>query len=158
MLIILTGVLLASCGNRDPKASAGSINIEASADSGRAREAREQGAPAITFEKTTHDFGTITEGEVAEYHFRFKNTGNAELLISSAEASCGCTIPEYSKEPIAPGEEGYIKVKFNSEGRLDKFTKEITVLSNTVPTATELTITGTIKAKPAASEDGSMSH
>lgn len=90
--------------------------------------------PAITFEKELHDFGNVTEGEVVEYSFKFTNTGEKDLLIKSAEASCGCTVPEWPKEPIKPGESGYMKVKFDSKGRPEGHTeKELYIQANTNP-------------------------
>jgi len=94
----------------------------------------------ITFEKKVHDFGTITEGEVVEHTFKFTNTGDTDLIISNASASCGCTIPDWPKEPIAPGKQGKIKVKFNSNGKKDMITKDITILANTDPVKTILQI------------------
>lgn len=96
--------------------------------------------PIISFDKKTWDFGTITDGEVVEHTFRFTNTGTSNLVISSASASCGCTIPNWPKEPIAPGEKGEIKVEFNSNGKKDMVTKDITILANTNPVKTILQI------------------
>ncbi|AMS26664.1 hypothetical protein AEM51_06135 [Bacteroidetes bacterium UKL13-3] len=107
-----------------------------------------QSGAVIEFEKTDHDFGTITQGEQAEYNFKFRNTGKQDLLISSAQASCGCTVPEYSKEPIKPGAQGSIKVKFNSDYRLDAFEKAVVITANTTPLETVLKIRGFINPKP----------
>jgi hypothetical protein len=96
--------------------------------------------PVISFSNKIWDFGTIIDGEVVEHTFRFTNTGTKDLVISSASASCGCTIPEWSKEPIAPGEKGEIKVLFNSNGKKDMVTKDITILANTNPVKTILQI------------------
>ena len=96
--------------------------------------------PAISFNNKIWDFGTITDGEVVEHTFRFTNTGTKDLVISSASASCGCTIPEWPKEPIAPGEKGEVKVEFNSNGKKDMVTKDITILANTNPVKTILQI------------------
>ena len=96
--------------------------------------------PIISFDKKNWDFGTITDGEVVEHTFRFINTGTSNLVISSASASCGCTIPNWPKEPIAPGEKGEIKVEFNSNGKKDMVTKDITILANTNPVKTILQI------------------
>ncbi|SIN98866.1 DUF1573 domain-containing protein [Chitinophaga niabensis] len=90
--------------------------------------------PVMTFEKQLHDFGNVTEGEVVEYSFKFTNTGEKDLLINNAEASCGCTVPEWPKEPIKPGESGYMKVKFDSKGRPEGHTeKELYIQANTNP-------------------------
>lgn len=90
-----------------------------------------QGAAAITFSKTEHDFGVINEGDIVETTFNFKNTGKSELIITNAIGSCGCTVPEWPKEPIAAGESGQIKVKFNSQGKPNKQSKTITLTTNT---------------------------
>jgi hypothetical protein len=88
--------------------------------------------PVMTFEKESHNFGNVTEGEVVEYSFKFTNTGNRDLLISKAEASCGCTVPEWPKEPVKPGESAYMKVKFDSKGRPEGYTeKELYIQANT---------------------------
>ncbi|MFB1003804.1 MAG: DUF1573 domain-containing protein, partial [Bacteroidia bacterium] len=80
----------------------------------------------MSFSQSKWDFGTITEGERVEHTFKFVNDGKSDLVISSATASCGCTIPNWPKEPIAPGEESEIKVEFNSTGKSDMVTKDIT--------------------------------
>ena len=90
-----------------------------------------EGAAAISFSKTEHDFGVINEGDIVETTFSFKNTGKSELIITNAVGSCGCTVPEWPKEPIAAGESGQIKVKFNSIGKPNKQSKTITLTTNT---------------------------
>ncbi|MGB5464226.1 MAG: DUF1573 domain-containing protein [Aureibaculum sp.] len=90
-----------------------------------------EGAAAISFSKTEHDFGVINEGDIVETTFGFKNTGKSELIITNAVGSCGCTVPEWPKEPIAAGESGQIKVKFNSQGKPNKQSKTITLTTNT---------------------------
>jgi hypothetical protein len=90
-----------------------------------------EGAAAISFSKTEHDFGVINEGDIVETTFSFKNTGKSELIITNAVGSCGCTVPEWPKEPIAAGESGQIKVKFNSQGKPNKQSKTITLTTNT---------------------------
>jgi len=88
------------------------------------------GSPKISFEKTEHDFGTLNEGDIVETVFAFKNTGKSELIIISAKGSCGCTVPEWPKEPILPGESGEIKVKFNTNGKPNKQQKQVTLITN----------------------------
>ena len=94
--------------------------------------------PAFAFENTDHDFGTINEGDVVEYSFKFKNTGDAPLIIQSAQPSCGCTVPDWTKEPIPVGGEGYVKAKFDSKGKPNIQNKTITVTANTWPKQTML--------------------
>jgi len=89
------------------------------------------GGAKIKFEKTEHDFGTINEGEIVETVFSFKNSGKSELIITSAKGSCGCTVPEWPKEPVMPGEEGQIRVKFNSDKKPNLQQKTITLVTNT---------------------------
>lgn len=90
--------------------------------------------PVLTFEKEYHNFGNVTQGEVVEYSFKFTNTGNKDLLITKAEASCGCTVPEWPKDPVKPGESRYMKVKFDSHGRPEGYTeKELFIQANTEP-------------------------
>lgn len=89
--------------------------------------------PEITFDKDFHDFGKISEGEKVTYSFRFKNTGKGDLIVQTASGSCGCTVPEIPQKPLRPGETGFIKVQFNSEGRAGIQEKQVTVVSNTIP-------------------------
>jgi hypothetical protein len=95
------------------------------------RDAKATGTPVMQFESDSHDFGTINEGDIVEHTFKFTNTGDAPLVISNAKASCGCTVPQWTKTPVAPGEAGEIKVKFNSSGRPNNQSKSIRVSANT---------------------------
>lgn len=96
--------------------------------------------PVITFKETEFDFGDIKQGDKVEHTFEFTNTGEADLLISTARASCGCTVPEFTEEPIKPGKSGKIKVTFNSAGKKGPTTKTITVVCNTANENEILTI------------------
>lgn len=100
--------------------------------------------PMMTFEKTEHDFGKIMCGEKVTYRFKFKNTGKAPLLISNVASSCGCTVPEYSKLPIQPDQEGEIIVTFNSQSMSGFKRKSVTVMANTQPSMTSLWVTATV--------------
>ncbi len=115
---------------------------------------KDNAAPAgptttIEFAESTYDFGTVKDGEKVTHNYKFKNTGSEPLVISNAKGSCGCTVPDWPREPVAPGAEAVIKVVFNSknkgsvEGR--KQTKRVTITANTDPTTTFLTITGIVK-------------
>jgi hypothetical protein len=101
----------------------------------------------VEFETTTHDFGTIKEGDSAVYTYNFKNTGEVPLIITSVAPSCGCTVPEYSKEPVPAGESGYVKVKFDTNHKKDLVTKTVTVVANTEPKQTTLKFTANIIPK-----------
>ena len=100
--------------------------------------------PKIVFEEATFDFGKIKQGEKVSHAFKFKNTGQSDLIISSASGSCGCTVPEYPKKPIKPNEEGVVNVIFNSEGKSGKQNKSITVVVNAIPNTMSVSITGEV--------------
>jgi len=102
-------------------------NVEAAS----ARDAQEVYYPTMDFESKTYDFGTINEGDVVEHTFTFTNNGKAPLVITNARPSCGCTVPSYTKEPVAPGESGEIVVKFNSKGKPNTQNKSVTIKNNT---------------------------
>ena len=100
----------------------------------------------IVFTTEKHNFTVIPQNVPASYIFVFRNTGKEPLVISNAAASCGCTVPEYTKEPVKPGGKGSIKVTYNAAG-LGNFVKTITVSSNAKKPSVTLTITGEVKAK-----------
>ena len=106
--------------------------------------------PVITFEKTEHDFGKIHEedGRVTVI-FTFKNEGMSPLLLSNVRASCGCTTPDWPKEPIEPGKTGSIKVTYNPNGRPGRFQKTVTITSNATEPTTKVYIKGEVIPKPA---------
>ena len=79
---------------------------------------------SITFAENSHDFGTIDEGDVVTHIFTFTNTGDNPLILDKCKGSCGCTVPQCPKEPIAPGATGEIEVKFNSKGKKNKQTED----------------------------------
>ncbi len=115
VLLILIG---SGCTGKSRK---GTINLKASADTGKA---------IITFIQYEHDFGKVKEGEKVGYIFSFQNTGTANLVITSATTSCGCTVPKYDTKPISPSETGHMEVIFDTSGRYGIQTKTITVKSN----------------------------
>ena len=86
--------------------------------------------PVITFEESSKDFGDITQGDKVEHVFKLENTGIAPLVISNVAATCGCTVPSWPKEPIAPGKTGEIKVTFNSAGKMGKQNSVVRIYSN----------------------------
>ena len=101
----------------------------------------------IQFKKEKYNFGTINEGEKAKHSYSFTNVGSKPLIIQNAKASCGCTVPTYAKEPVAPGETGTIDVVFDSKGRPGKVSKTVTITANTEPAKTVLFLTGEVKRK-----------
>ena len=96
---------------------------------------------------SVYNFGKVTEGEKVTYNYRFKNTGTKPLIISSATASCGCTVPEKPEEPIKPGETGFLKVVFNSQGKVGPTHKTIMVVSNAYPPFPLLQLSGEVDSK-----------
>lgn len=104
-------------------------------------------APKIKFEKEIYDFGVINEGEKVHFDFKFKNEGKTALIITDATATCGCTIPEPPTYPIKPGEEGVIKVIFDSQGKNGMQDKQVTITSNANPEAEKLHLVGEVKSK-----------
>ncbi len=96
---------------------------------------------------TTYDFKTVTDGEKVMYSYRFKNTGTKPLVIVEASASCGCTVPQKPEKPVLPGETGFIKVVFDSKGRVGPAHKTVTVQSNAKPEFPTLILTGNVLAK-----------
>lgn len=104
-------------------------------------------APHIIFDMLDKDFGTINEGEMVEVLYTFKNSGGSDLVVSNVQAGCGCTIPDWPKDPIRPGKSGIIKAKFDSNGRQGKNEKHITVMSNAVEGDVLLKFHGEVKGK-----------
>lgn len=104
--------------------------------------------PKIQFEVLEHNFGEIIEGNLASYEFKFTNTGKMPLVLTNVQASCGCTAPEWPKEPIAPGATGIVKAVYNSYQRPGVFEKFITVKTNTLQGDIALKIRGNVKPKP----------
>jgi len=100
--------------------------------------------PKIQMDEESFDFGEIQQGESVTHDFALKNIGDAKLIISSAKGSCGCTVPEWPKEPIEKGEETIIKVTFNSAGKSGKQNKRVTLVTNAIPNTKVITITGNI--------------
>ncbi len=89
--------------------------------------------PVISWEKSTHDFGDLVQGDKVEHIFKFKNTGKEALLITNVQVTCGCTTPKgWARDPIAPGQSGEITIAFNSLGKYGKQNKVVTIISNAV--------------------------
>ena len=144
ILIIATFVLtgLYSCRSKtgEDKIPAEIINNPATANG----NAETGDLPVFEFETTNHEFGEIKQGDVVNFTFNFTNTGKKDLFIISAKASCGCTIPSYSKEAVHPGEKGKLDVSFDSNGKTGMVSKTITVIANTIPNTRVLTISADI--------------
>ena len=100
--------------------------------------------PVITFDQDLHDFGRLSAGENISYSFHFTNTGDADLVITSCSATCGCTVADYPKGRIAPGGEGYVTVTFKSAGKSGQQYQEVTVVTNAQPSVARLKITAQV--------------
>lgn len=99
---------------------------------------------------TFHDFGKIAEGDIVKHVYKFKNMGDADLIIEKVKPSCGCTAPNWTQNPIPPGESGEIEIEFNSTGKGPMVSKTVTVIANTDPEVTELSF----RAEVAPTEGG----
>lgn len=135
ILIIVLGAVLFSCDirNGSHKADMMAGNTPGFKDS-----------TTVQIIDSMYNFGKVTDGEKVEYNFKFKNTGIKPLIISSAHASCGCTVPEKPDAPIASGEIGFLKVVFDSKGRMGDVHKDIFVTSNAYPPFPVLKLTGEV--------------
>lgn len=135
--VILLGsmVILASCAGEQGRVPASVVNVPNSANGEKTN-----GLPKFEFLKTEHDFGKVIQGEKVTFAFKFKNTGDADLVIAHISATCGCTATDYPRTPIKPGEENTIKVTFDSAGKEGFQHKTITIAANTQPSTTELAV------------------
>jgi hypothetical protein len=136
--LVAAGMLLSACNS----STAGNSSTT-TADSA----ATVANAPVAKFEKESHDFGKIKEGDKVSYDFKFTNTGKSPLIITNARATCGCTTPTWPKAPVKPGESGVISVTFNSAGKSGLQDKQITVTANTQPAETMVHLIGEVLKK-----------
>ncbi|SHI92915.1 Protein of unknown function [Hymenobacter daecheongensis DSM 21074] len=107
--------------------------------------------PQIQFEEMKYDFGSIKQGDVVDHTFKFKNVGTQPLVISNIGVSCGCTTPEWTKDPVMPGKTGTISAKFNSTGKMGMQNKVLTVESNSASGNAMVSLVGEVKDATAAS-------
>jgi hypothetical protein len=104
--------------------------------------------PAFKFERTEYDFGQIKEGDKVAYTYKFTNTGTAPLIVQGVQPSCGCTAPDWSKEPIPVNGTGFVKVEFDSNGKQGIQNKVVTVNANTWPKSLVLRFKAQVNPKP----------
>lgn len=157
--LLLAGTLLAGACSSDKTAEVGTQGMNAAATAASEAvanptvdnpnvvsetEVSNPNAPVMTFAKSEHDFGDIKPGDVVKHTFEFTNTGKTPLLIETATASCGCTTPNWTKEPIAPGAKGTIDVQFDSHGKSGIQNKQVNVQANTTPSITAINIKANI--------------
>lgn len=133
-------LLLGGCGHKSADPDVDLIRNPKSAQGYNS----EVSMPVMTFDSDVHDFGRLSAGESISYSFHFRNSGNADLVISSTSATCGCTVADYPKGRIAPGGEGYITVTFKSAGKSGQQFQEVTVVSNAQPSRVKLKITAQV--------------
>ncbi len=110
---------------------------------------QEKGVPVLAFTESEFDFGDITQGDKVTHVFSFKNEGSVPLLISNVQTTCGCTVPEWPKTPIAPGAESEIKATFNSAGKMGQQNKVITIHSNASEPVTRVMLKSNVLQKAA---------
>ena len=120
------------------------------------RDAKSENFPVITFAETEFDFGTIDQGTKVEHVFKFTNTGDAPLVIVNAKSSCGCTVPSYPKEPVAPGDTAELLVKFNGSGK-NQVSKTVTITANTAAGKETIKIKAFVNPKEGAGGAGKTS-
>ncbi len=138
-LAVCCGILLLSCDFRRKDKIAD--------DNAKITEQALKDSTTVQLIDSLYDFGTVAEGEKVEFSYRFKNTGSKPLVIITASASCGCTVPQRPEKPILPGETGFIKVVFDSRGKVGENHKPITVTSNANPAFPQLMLQGKVEAK-----------
>lgn len=141
ILALLIGFTLVSCENNgDKKLDTDVVKNVRSGDHTK----RDFLGPRIYFDKTEHNFGRVISGELVRHSFKFTNKGQEDLILVRVSSSCGCTVPNYSKEPIKPGQKGLIEVIFDTRGRKGYQNKTVTVITNTTPNKTLLKIKANI--------------
>lgn len=141
--LIALAFTASSCGNSQSKETIG-VDMIHNPNSAEGFNTKEK-MPIIKFDKEMHDFGNLTQGENISYSFKFTNEGNADLVITSCEATCGCTVANYPRDPLAPGKSSYVTVSFNSAGKVGQQLQEVTVVSNTQPSRTKLRIQAKVR-------------
>ena len=127
------------------------MTFAAFAQNSAAQPAANPNAPGIAFDKTTHDYGTVTKGGDGTCEFKFKNTGIEPLILSNVTSSCGCTVPEWPREPILKGKSASVKVKYDTN-RIGPINKTITVISNAKEASVQLKIIGNVVEAPTGTQ------
>jgi hypothetical protein len=141
-LVAVLGLFTVGCKEKaSAKVSTNKVEVAA------ARDQVQKKLPVMQFNKREHDFGNIIAGTPQETVFTFTNTGDAPLIITDAQTTCGCTVPEWPKTPIAPNETGELLVKFNGSGK-NQVQKQITILANTAAGKEILRIKAFVESKP----------
>jgi hypothetical protein len=166
ILVLIAAVSLTACKDRDAEKKIAALEARINSLEGKnpgaptpaiatpnpvsaVPEVKPEGPlPVLQFDETSHDFGVIKEGDKVSHIYKLKNTGEVPLIIQDAKPSCGCTAPDWTKTPIPPGGEGFVKAEFDSNGKPNAQNKTITVTSNTWPKTTTLTFKAMVTPKP----------
>ncbi|MEY3404572.1 MAG: DUF1573 domain-containing protein [Cyclobacteriaceae bacterium] len=125
-------------GRANPNAGVMTTPLQTVQNSQAPEQKPEGPLPSIEFETMEHDFGSVPEGKKVSFTYKFKNTGQAPLIIQGAQPSCGCTAPDWSKNPIPVGGTGFVTAEFDTKGKPGANSKTITVTANTWPKTTTL--------------------
>ena len=159
MFVFAMGSFMVAC-NQDAEGTEGAdaaVAVDPAGDAGAVADPSEVVAEApvgptttIDFPETEYDFGMIDQGDVVSHTYMFTNTGTEPLIISNAKGSCGCTIPKWPKDPIAPGETGEMLVEFNSKGKKGNQNKKVTITANTNPAQSFIYLKGNVNAPEGA--------
>lgn len=153
VLLIFSLVILYSCDNKNNQSNKAFANAVTTDLSKEMEIPTNEGKvdsndmAKIEFQETVFDFGKIKEGDVVEHDFKFKNTGNRDLLLLYHKTTCGCTVPEFSKDPFKLGKTGSIKIVFDSKGKKMAQNKKVKIFTNTYPNMTTLTMKGYVIPK-----------
>ncbi len=143
--VFMSVVLLVSCQHQSALSKVKNENVA----NAKARDVKiSEGIPIIEFDQRMYEFGTVDEGDIVEGTFRITNKGKSDLVILSAKASCGCTVPTWPKKPIKPGDTAELTFKFNTRGKPNKQNKSITIKSNAEKTTEVVRIKGFVTPKP----------
>ena len=143
-VFVLSAALLTSCSEGNAADKVKKENLE----SAKKRDIEiKKGAALITFDQTEYNFGTVNEGDVVEAEFVVTNSGKTDLVITNAQSTCGCTVPIWPKDPIKPGESSKVLAKFNTAGKPNRQSKDITLTTNTANGREVLKIKGNVIPK-----------
>tara|TARA_B110000003_G_scaffold276303_1_gene322070 strand:+ start:11073 stop:11540 length:468 start_codon:yes stop_codon:yes gene_type:complete len=144
ILLLLSIVMLVSCKEGNPSSKVKKENI----DTAKERDAEiNKGSAQIAFDITEYDFGTVEEGEIVKAKFVVSNPGETDLIITNIQPSCGCTVPSWPREPIAPGASAEILANFNTAGKPNRQMKTLTLTTNTSIGREVLKLKGSVNAK-----------
>ena len=144
-VFVLSMLTFNSC-KKDPSKDVKNENVEIAAK----RDATSGDFPSITFDKLTHDFGTVESNEQAKTKFSYTNSGNSMLVVSDIKSSCGCTVPKNWTREVPPGETGEFEVQFRTKGNDNRVSKTITLTTNTEKGSEAVSISAFVKKDPNA--------